>query len=218
MKASDVMTAPVVTVAPETPFKDVVITLIEHDVSGVPVVDATGRVVGVVTEADLVTKEAFSGRRRFLAVLSDLLTGEPWKHKAEGLTAGDVMTRMPVVAAPDDDVGRLARRMLQRGIKRLPVVKDGALVGIVTRQDLLRAFDRSDDDIAHDIRARLASPLFTPEDQAVTFRVADGVVTLEGSVHYESDRAVVEGMVGSVPGVVAVDSALNYLLPDPRPD
>ncbi|HKY77175.1 MAG TPA: CBS domain-containing protein, partial [Acidimicrobiia bacterium] len=191
--------------------------LMEHDVSGLPVVDRSGRLVGVVTEADLVSKEAYGRRRRrLLGVVSDALSGDSrWAQKAEGLTAADVMTRQPQTAAPNEEVGRLARRMLERGIKRVPVVEDGRLVGIVTRHDLLRVFDRTDEHIEADIRARLASPVYTPEDQAVTFSVADGVVTLEGSVRFAGDRPVVEGMVRNVPGVVAVDSRLAYLEPNP---
>lgn len=217
MKARDVMTTPVVTVDPETSFKEVIALLVEHDVSGLPVIDPLGRLIGVVTEADLVSKEAYAGRRRrLLGVLSDLLSGDHrWTHKAEGLTAGEVMTRQPFVAGADEEVGRLARRMLERGVKRLPVVEAGRLVGIVSRKDLLRVFDRPDEAIAADIRARLASPLYTPEDQAVTFSVDQGVVTLEGSVRYEGDRAVVDGMVRAVPGVVAVESSLAYLEPNP---
>jgi CBS domain-containing protein len=217
MKARDVMSSPVVTVDPDAPFKELVRLLVEHDVSGLPVIDSFGRLVGVVTEADLVSKEAYGGRRRhLLGVLSELLSGDSrWTHKAEGLTAGHLMTRQPFVAEADEEVGQIARRMLERGVKRLPVMEAGRLVGIITRQDLLRLFDRPDGSIAADIRARLASPLYTPEDQAVIFRVDQGVVTLEGSVHYKGDRAVVEGMVRAVPGVVAVESRLAYLEPDP---
>ena len=217
MKARQVMTTDVVSVEPDTPFKELVRLLIEHDVSGLPVVDRSGRLVGVVTEADLVSKEAYSRRRRrLLDVVADALSGDSrWAHKADGLTAADVMTRQPHTADPNEEVGRLARRMLERNIKRLPVVEDGRVVGILTRHDLLRVFVRTDEHIEADIRARLASPTYTPEDQAVTFSVADGVVILEGSVRFEGDRPVVEGMVRDVPGVVAVESRLAYLEANP---
>jgi CBS domain-containing protein len=103
--------------------------------------------------------------------------------------------------------------MLVEGVKRFPVVEAGRLVGIVTRHDVLRVFDRPDDAIDAEIRARLAGPRYSLEDPAVTFSVNQGVVTLEGSVYYEGDGTVIEGIVREVPGVVAVDSKLTYLEP-----
>lgn len=216
MNARDVMTTPVVTVGPDTSLKEIIALLMEHGVSGLPVVAADGALLGVVTEADLVSKEGYSGRRRPLSVMADLLSGDGrWSRKAAGFTAGDVMTRQPFIAEPGEEVGRLARRMLDRGVKRLPVVDGGRLVGIVTRHDLLRVFNRPDEAIAADIRTRLASPRYTPEDQAVSFSVDEGIVSLEGSVLHEGDRPVVEGMVRAVPGVIAVVSRLAFLEPDP---
>jgi len=217
MRARDVMTAPVVTVGPDTPFKDVVSMLMDEDVSGLPVVDGSGAVVGVVTESDLVSKEGYPGPRpRILTALLDLLSDDHrWRRKAEGLTAGDVMTADPIVANPDESVPRIARWMVTHGINQVPVVSGGRLVGIVTRRDIVALFDRPDEAIAADIRARLASPDHTPVDQPVTFGVLDGVVTLEGCVRRPSQRAAVEATVRDVPGVVAVESSLTYLEPDP---
>lgn len=102
MNVRHVMTSPVVTVSPDTPFREVVRSLIEHDVSGVPVVDVSGTLVGIVTEADLISKEAFAGRRQLLGTLSG---DSSWTYKADGVTAGDVMTHHPFVVEPDDEVG-----------------------------------------------------------------------------------------------------------------
>jgi CBS domain-containing protein len=217
-KVQDLMTRKVFTVGPETPFKDVVETLLRHDVSGLPVVDDDGRLLGIVTEADLVSKEAYGGsRRRPVQVLVDVLGGDArWTHKAMGLTAESLMTPRPFAIGPGEDATFAARRMLEHRVKRLPVVDhDNRVVGMLSRHDLLRVFDRPDADITLDLRDRLASPRYAPEDHEITFTVDRGVVRLEGTVLYPSDRAVVEGLARSIPGVVAVESAVEAREPEP---
>ena len=144
MEARDVMTAPALTIDPDTPFDEVVRLLIERDVSGLPVVDQRGTLVGIVTEADLVRKDADPGRRpRLLRVVAGLLSPGPSRRlRSEGLPARAIMTPFPRTARPDEGVDRLAQRMLEHGINLLPVADHGRVVGIVTRRDLLRAFDR----------------------------------------------------------------------------
>src|SRR6185295_4346231 len=122
----------VLTVREDTSFKDTVELLVENRVSGAPVIDDAGHLVGLVTEADLVSKEAFDLRhRRPLAALGELVGGASrWSHKAAGLTARDVMTDRVVTAAPGENIRSVARRMLDLEVKRLPVVEHGRLVGI----------------------------------------------------------------------------------------
>ena len=219
MKVREVMTTDVITVTRDAPFKEVVGLLLANEVSGLPVIDAGGGVVGMVTEADVVAKGAYPGRRRrALAVLSDLVAGRDshWARKAAGERAEELMNTPVLTASPDDDVRAAARAMGELRVKRLPVVEEGRLVGIVSRPDVLRAFYRSDAEIEADIRARLASPIQVPEDHAVRFRVRDGVVTLEGSVHHQSDVRVVEAMVQRVRGVVSVENRLAFREQDPR--
>jgi len=146
MKARDVMTAPVVTVDSGASLTDVFRALIDNDISGLPVVNETGTLVGIVTEADLVGRRAYPGSRpRFLRVVVDSRASErPRRQVGAGVTANDVKTPFPGFARPDDDVERRAQRMLEHGIKRIPVQDHGRLVGIVTRHDILRVFDRSD--------------------------------------------------------------------------
>lgn len=206
MKVQDVMTKIVVTATPEMSFKETAELLLDYGVSGLPVVGAHNRLLGIVTEADLMSKEAFdSRRRRPLAALIDHLTGTAqWIDKAAGLTAGEVMTTTVVTAEPGEEIGAAARRMLERGVKRLPVTEDGRLVGVVSRHDLLRLFHRTDDDITAEIEEKLASPLHAPEDHDVKATVEDGIVTLEGRVRSEGDIAVVRGLAERVRGVVQV--------------
>lgn len=144
MKVGDVMTTAVVTVGPEDPVLDVMSTLVTSGIGGVPVVDGDGHLIGIVSETDLVARIAYGDRRlrRPLALLNDLAAGFElyWSKKAHGLTAADVMTVPVETAAPAEDLGTAARRMLERGHTRLPVAEDGVLVGIVTREDLLHSF------------------------------------------------------------------------------
>lgn len=211
MKVRDVMTSPAITVTPETPFTGIVATLLDHDISGVPVVDERGRLVGIVSEADLVGRQVFGYRRRALRVLADHLHGRDtiWVRKVGGLTAAELMTADPDTVRPGDDVRLAARRMLEHHHKRLVVVADSEVVGVVSRHDLLRPFARSDTDLVADVRRLLADPFRIAEDHAIQPSVAEGVVTLDGTVRRPSDVDIVETEVACIPGVVAVDNRLR---------
>lgn len=219
MKVRDVMTTPVVTVRPDATFADVVDQLLANDISGVPVVDADGQLVGMVTEADLVSKEAYGyRRRRALGLVADCLRGRDpqWVRKAAGRTATDVMTAAPATASPDDDLAVAARRMLESHHKRLPVIEDGRVVGIVSRQDLLQPFHRAGAAVLADVERLLGDVLRVPETHEARPSVAAGVVTLDGTAQWPSDVALIEAVVARVPGVVAIDNRLRAREPDPR--
>ena len=154
MKVDEIMTTAVVSVAPETPFKEVVERLVRAEVSSLPVVDPNGKLLGLITEADLISKEAYGTRRhRALAVLADVLSGREhrWVAKAAGSVAADVMTKHLTVCERREDLHSVARRMLQAGVKRLPVVEGGVLIGMVSRSDILATLARPDDEIAADV-------------------------------------------------------------------
>jgi CBS domain-containing protein len=210
----------VVSVAPDTPFKDVVEELVRANVSGLPVLAGDGRLLGLVTEADLITKPAYGGRRRrALALLADVVAGRDhhWATKATGSTAADLMTRNVAVCDPRDDIRAVARRMLDAGVKRMPVTDHGAMVGIVSRHDILRAFDRPDDQIAADVTRLLSDPMRMPDDHHVKASVRHGVVTLRGDVCRKWDVDLVVDVVNAVPGVVEVASHLRYRETNPKP-
>ena len=217
MRVRDVMTSGVQTVHPTTPFKDAVEGLLEGGISSLPVI-SDGQLVGIVTEADLIAKEAYGDkRRRPLALVAGFLRGRDpaWLHRAPGLTVADVMTTSVAVAHPGDDVHTAARTMLERNVKRLPVVEDGRVVGIVTRADVLRFFARPDAEIAEEVERLLANPWRAPEHHQITASVTDGVVRLHGSTLHPSDIRVIEAFVRRITGVVDVDNRLVPLQPEP---
>jgi CBS domain-containing protein len=220
VRIKDIMTRNVVSVAPETPFKDVIERLVQSDVSGLPVLDDAGQLVGIITEADVTSKEAYGGhRRRALGLLADVLSARPhqWATKATGWIASDVMTRDVAVCSPDERVRVVARRMLELGVKRMPVVQAGELVGIVSRQDVLRMFARPDAEIAAEITKVLATDLNRPDDCHVHCSVEGGVATLTGDVRYTWDEPVVVSLARAVEGVIEVVSQVHNREPDPRP-
>ena len=151
MRVRDVMTTDVATVAPDTDLRDVAALLVQLRISGVPVVDG-GKVVGVVSEGDILFKErAADGLHR--GVLGWLMDEGDLMLKVDARTAAQAMTSPAVTIRPDRGVAAAAALMLDEGVSRLAVVDHGALVGIVTRHDLVRAFARSDEEILQEIQA-----------------------------------------------------------------
>jgi CBS domain-containing protein len=217
MKVREVMTTDVVTAQNATPFKKLADAMVDAGISGIPIVES-GQLVGIVTEADLIPKEAVAGRRRRgLDVVIDALGGGEieWVQKARGMRAEQLMSSSVETAAPDEDLRAVARRMVEHDRKRLPVVEDGRLVGIVARRDLLRLFHRSDAELADSVRKRLADVRWVPEDLAASFSVRHGRVTLDGTCEHPSDMRVVEAAIWALPGVVDVENNLTARSPEP---
>lgn len=211
MQVKDVMTTPVVTVGPDSEFSEIVEQLLVHGIGGVPVVDERGIVLGIVTEADLVSNEAYGyRRRRGLMLIADYLRGRDpgWVRKAGALTARQLMTSHPVCAFPDEPLQSVARRMLEARHSRMPVVENGRLVGIIARHDLLQPFYRPDEDLLREIVQLLDDPLRMPETNNARVTVQGGVVSLSGIVDWEADVKIVESVLSRVPGVIAVDNRL----------
>jgi CBS domain-containing protein len=216
----DIMTPTVVTATPGTPLPELIDEMVQHGVSGIPIIDGESRLVGIVTEADLMTKPAYGGtHRRSLAVLADLLRGRGrrWESKATAMTAGQIMTTDVETARPREAVRGAAKRMVECGVKRLPVVDDGRLIGIISRADVLRRMHRTDEELQTEIAAVLADPVRVPETTTVTVSVADGVVTLRGSVRFPMDLPVLSAIVWRFPGVVDVHVDVTAREPDPQP-
>ena len=204
---SDVMTQDVAAVGLGAAFKDIVRTMQDRRVSAVPVVDAGNRVVGVVSEADLLPKEEFRDsdpdRRTQLRRPSDLA-------KAGSVTAGELMTSPALTVEADATLAQAARDMARARVKRLPVVDPtGRLEGIVSRADLLKVFLRDDEDIAEEVRREVVSYLFPAPASTVLVEVRNGVVTLGGRVRDTSLVPVAARLVRAVEGVVDVTFALD---------
>jgi CBS-domain-containing membrane protein len=211
----DVMTREVVAARGPTPFKELVRLLNAHRVTAVPVLDDAGRlVVGVVSESDLALKEVAPLREAHSPVFETAQhRGE--RAKAASLTAAELMTAPAVTAGPEEPVVTAARRMYDRRVKRLPVVDhSGALVGIVTRADLLKVFLRSDEELRFDILDHVIGDLVPLPSGAVEVEVSDGVVHLTGRVRRRSQALTLEKVTGAVDGVVAVESRLTWRVDD----
>lgn len=213
----DLMTTQVVTVGPATPFKEIVARLAEHRVSAAPVVDDAGRVLGVVSEADLLLKEEFPDPDQDIPLF--------WtkrrrleREKAAGSTARDLMTVALVSISPDATVAEAARRMHRAQIKRLPVIGEGGrLVGIISRGDLLKVFDRPDHAIQREILDDVIVGEFMMAPSRFFIHVDGGEVVLQGQVERRSLIPHLVRAIHDVEGMVRVENRLAYDIDDVEP-
>ncbi|WP_042381046.1 CBS domain-containing protein [Streptacidiphilus melanogenes] len=211
----DLMTREVTSVQADTPFKEIAEILTEQEISAVPVLDGSGRLVGLVSEADLLRKQAAQtepeGRGPALRSASEFEPG------VAAATAKDVMTAPVFTAHSGWSVVEAARAMKQHSVKRLPVV-DGTdrVIGMVSRRDLLRVFVRTDRAIREEIEYDVLRETLTLDPGAVQVHVVDGVVTLVGRVPRRSLVPVVERLCRSTDGVVGLDSQLGFVDDDLR--
>ncbi|REK91990.1 CBS domain-containing protein [Streptomyces inhibens] len=200
---SDVMTQTVVAVGEEARFKEIVETMEQWKVSALPVLAGEGRVVGVVSEADLLPKEEFRGAD------PSRLEQQRWSdevRKAGAVTAGELMSAPALTVRADATLAQAARTMAHKSVKRLPVVDGGGMLqGIVSRADLLKVFLRSDDDLAQEVREEIVGRLFPALAKGLQVTVVDGVVTLSGRVRDTSLIPVAARLVRAVEGVVDVE-------------
>jgi CBS-domain-containing membrane protein len=210
LTVKDVMTAHVIAVRKGASFKEMTERLREHRISAFPVID-DGKVIGVVSEADLLAKEALAGEQAGLpAALTGILHHKEYK-KADGLTAGDLMTHPAVTVRPEDTVEHAARLMYTLQVKRLPVVDAGGyLVGIVSRGDLLSVFDRTDEEIHAEIVNDIILRDFLVDPAVFTVNVAEGVVTIKGNPETADLGHRLVTRMRHVQGVVAVRDKLAY--------
>lgn len=201
MRVLDLMTIDVITVSPETTLKEAARLMVRARISGLPVVDGDGILVGIVTEADFLAREAdnmHSGR--LLAAVFD--EGAPSPAAA---TVADAMTSDPVVIYPEANIAEAARLMSDHRIKRIPVVDaDRRVVGIMSRADVVNAFTRPDEVIEEEIRLDLIGRVFGVADDVIDVAVDDGVVTLSGKLPEDADEALLTELVRRLEGVVAV--------------
>ncbi len=227
MHAKDIMTTNVVTVTPETPVPEVARLLLDRKISGVPVVDDSGRVVGIVSEGDLMRRPELDTERSrpwWLQLAMGSREAADEYAKAHGSKAGQVMSRQVVTVDEDTPVGDIARLLEERRIKRVPVVRDGKLVGIVSRANLLQglAAERTgvtviplrveDRAIREDTTRALAQQGWLSHG-TLNVIVKDGVVELWGYVESDEERRAIRVLTENVPNVRGVVDHLGSVPP-----
>ncbi|MEE1816734.1 CBS domain-containing protein [Streptomyces sp. SP18ES09] len=203
---ADVMTRKVVAVRPGAEFKEIVAAMERWQVTAVPVVDEEERVVGVVSEGDLLLKEEFHDHRPGLLEQRDRLDATA---KAGSRRAEELMTSPPVTVGPGASLPRAARLMATHRVKRLPVVDArGVVKGVVSRSDLLKVFLRPDADLAAEVRDEVVGRLFSASGDRVDVQVDAGVVTLSGRIRDSALVPLAARTALAVEGVVDVRCAL----------
>ncbi|MCI3928853.1 CBS domain-containing protein [Streptomyces sp. AN091965] len=218
-KVGSVMTSDVVTATYDTPFKEVARLLDDHRISGLPVVDADEYVVGVLSETDLMMRQAEAEDPYEPARTihwRKLLPGARGREaKARARTAGELMSQPALTVYADDTIAEAARTMARHRVERLPVVDDeDRLVGIVTRRDLLQVFLRPDDEIRREVVEQVMVDTLWLAPQTVEVEVLDGVVTLRGQLERRSEVPVAVRMTQQIDGVVVVVHKLTYRFDD----
>ncbi len=198
MKVLDLMALDVVAVRADTTLKEAARLMVERQVSGLPVLDDDGLVIGIITEADFLRREA--GRRgRLLAAVFDERPAEQ-----PSTLVGGAMTSEPTVIYPEASLTEAARMMADEGVKRLPVVDDaGMLIGIISRADIVNAFTRPDDVIEDEIAQDVLRRVFGRDPAEFTIEVHDGVVRIVGPIGTETDRSLLQELTGRLDGVVS---------------
>ena len=206
LKVGDVMTREVVTISPDTPFKQIEQLMDEHNISALPVVDPEGGVIGVVSEADLLLRtEVEAGWTR---------GARDRRTKAHAQTAAGLMSTPAVSVTPDAPLAAAARLMRKRSVKRLPVVEHGRLVGIVSRADVLTTYLRTDADIRSDVIEGIVRGSMWLDPLNFDVEVDEGAVRIRGELDRRSDVEILINLILGVDGVIDVEPALTYRFDD----
>ena len=226
MKARDIMSTRVVTASPSTSVRDIAVLMIEKHVGGLPVLNDNGTLVGMVSEGDLLRRPEIGTekyRRRWVSFFTGVDEKAREFTKSHALRTGDVMTEQVIHVSEETTLGDVVGLMEKHNVKRLPVLSDGKLVGIVSRIDLLRA-----------LAARQAEPMPPPAETDAAIRaavndvleneewatsamvnviVSEGVVHLWGVIDSNDQRQALRVAAASIPGVTAVEDHLSFSLP-----
>ena len=206
----DVMTSDVVSIRPGTSYKVIVRTLLEHRISAVPVLDEDRHVMGVVSEADLIPKEALSDEEQSGAWKLLARRARQTASKAQATDAVALMSSPAVTIGPYAGLPTAARLMSEHAIKRLPVVQsDGVLIGIVSRHDLLRAYLRSDEELREAVVGEVLVGSMAVNPLTLEVRARNGVVTLTGQMESEAVISETLRLVRALDGVVHVNAKLT---------
>lgn len=214
-KVGSVMTSDVICAEYATPLKEVARLLADGRISGLPVVDDDEKVIGVISETDLVTRQAEAlgtdEPKRRSALAESTSAGRRRAAKSRAFTAGQLMTEPPVTVHADETIAEAARIMAQRHVERLPVLdEENRLVGIVTRRDLLRVFLRPDAEIRDEVTGEVLVRALRLAPKTIDVSVAEGVVTLAGRLERKSETELAVSLTKQIDGVVAVIDQLTH--------
>jgi CBS domain-containing protein len=214
MRVEELMSRDVITVSPETPLKQVAEVLVKRGIAGVPVCDARGKVLGIVSEADILWKE-LGVRPNGTGLIARVLESAYGLGKRTGArTAGDAMSSPALTVKPESSVTWAAVVMTRFKVNRLPVLEHDTLVGIITRADLVRAFSRPDEEIESEIRQDVLLRTFSVDPESVSLIVKYGMVVITGEVENRSTAELIDEHIRRVPGVVSVHSELDSTIDD----
>jgi CBS domain-containing protein len=228
MQARDIMTTNVLTFRADTPVMDIAASLAAWRVSGAPVVDEENRVVGMVSEGDLLRRSELGTEKRrssWLTFFTDDTTLAKEFEKAHGQHAANIMSRPAFSVTEDATLDEIANLLEKRRIKRLPVVRDGKLVGIITRGDIVRVIartrtaepapaHRSDAELHSEIDERLSTQRWLPA-ALINVTVHDGHVEIWGRLGTEDQRRALTVLVEEIKGVRSI---ANHVIVDSRLD
>jgi CBS domain-containing protein len=209
----DLMSREVVSVRPEVPLKEAAKLMVDHAYSGLPVVDEEGHVLGVLSEADLILKEGgFEAvhHRRLARLFGDRQEAVEQVAKIEAVTVAEAMTSPALTIEPDRPVHEAARLMIEDRVSRLPVVENGVIVGIISRDDVIRSYLRSDEEIAKTIREEVLLKGMWIDPATIEVRVEEGLVRLVGNVDRRSTAEILQHLVARVEGVMGVEAVLTW--------
>jgi CBS domain-containing protein len=202
------MSTHVIAVRQGAPYKEMAAMLHEQRVSAFPVIDEDNKVIGVVSEADLLTKEALEGT---VPRTLQSLTRQSVRTRVNAVTAADLMTKPAVTIGSGESVTHAARLMFDRRVKRLPVTSDdGTLIGIVTRSDVLSVYSRSDTDIQRQVTQDLILGTFLCDSDRFTVTVRNGIVTIKGTPETSQVGLDIISAIRHMEGVVFVRDRLSY--------
>lgn len=217
MEVEEIMTKDVIAVSPKTPVHEAAELMVDHGISGLPVVDDEGDVVGIVSEGDLILREKPGERMPWWrAFFSDAEKLARDYQKAHGTTVAEVMTRSVIKVSPDLPIESVALILDEHKIRRVPVVAGGRLVGIVSRGDLIKALAKappraesqpSDERLVREMRARLAAEPWV-STRGIVIEAKGGVLLLWGLVLTEAEKSALETTARAIEGSKGIESHL----------
>jgi CBS domain-containing protein len=207
MRARELMSTPVVVVRPETTLKEVAEQMASHRVSGMPVVDHRGHLVGIISESDVLLKlesHTTEARHGVLSFVERLGTGLAAEQKPHARTAAELMTTSVISAGLDASFRELVHLMTAHDVNRIPIVDQGHVIGIITRADLLRTLTRRDAAVSEDARWRILHDLWI-DTAGLDISTRHGIVMIAGEVGTRSEADLIRRWIAAMEGVVDVD-------------